>query len=306
MTSEVTLSRPPRHTLEQLVVLEAIATEGSFAAAARVLHRVPSAVSYTVGTLEEALGIPLFDRSGRRAVLTEAGRRVLASGAGILRAARQLDTLGDTLAAGWERAVQVVVDGALPLAPILRSIRSFTDEGRPTRVRLDVEYQGGVAEVFRRDEAAMMLVLEPDGDADHDAHALPPFDMALVARADHPLCVQGLSQTAMQAHVELVVKDSSARFTASPRESWFSSRHVVHLSDFHTKRLALLDRAGYGWMPRHMIEDSLNEGTLALVDAPGGATWTYRPALVSRGHDALGPAARTLRERIQHSFNQDI
>ena len=305
MAPEVPLPRPPRHTLDQLAVLEAIAREGSFAAAAKSLHRVPSAISYTVGGLEEALGVALFDRSGRRAELTAAGRRVLAAGAGILRAARQLDTLGETLAAGWEPAVQIVVDGALPMAPILRSIRNFTDEGRPTRVRLDVEYQGGVTEVFRRDEAALMLVLEPDGAADHDAQDLPPFDMVLVARADHPLCGGPLTPEALRAHVELVVKDSSARFTATPRESWFSSSHVLHLSDFHSKRLALLDRAGYGWMPRHMIEDSLSDGVLALLDAPGGATWTYRPALVSRGHDALGPAARALRARIERAFSSD-
>lgn len=298
------MSRPPRHTLDQLTVLEAVDRTGSFAAAAKALHRVPSAISYSVGALEAALGVALFDRSGRRAVLTEEGRRVLSAGAGILRAARQLDTLGRTLAAGWEPAVQVVADGALPMGPILRSIRSFTDEGRPTRVRLDVEYQGGVVEVFRRDEAALMLLLEPDGDAAHDTLPLPPFEMVLVARADHPVCTGVPSATALQSHVELVVKDSSARFSASPRESWFSSRHVLYLSDFHSKRLALLDRGGYGWMPRHLIEDLLSDGTLTMVDAPGGATWTYRPALVSRGHDALGPAARTLRARIQQAFSQ--
>jgi DNA-binding transcriptional LysR family regulator len=287
-------------------VLEAIARHGSFAAAAKALHRVPSAVSYTVGALEEALGVALFDRSGRRAVLTVAGHRVLAAGAGVLQAARDLDTLGETLAAGWEPAVQIVADGALPMAPILRSIRSFTEEGRPTRVRLDVEYQGGVAEVFARDEAALMLVLEPDGDAAHEVRDLPPFDMVLVAHRDHALAGVSADRAALQAHVELVVKDSSARFVANPRGSWFSSRHVLHLSDFHSKRLALLDRAGYGWMPRHMVEDALSDGTLVLLDAPGGATWTYRPALVSRGHAALGPAAQVLRARLLEAFGRTI
>ena len=303
---EVPLPRAPRHTLDQLFVLEAIAREGSFAAAAKVLHRVPSAVSYTVGALEDALGVPMFDRSGRKAVMTDAGRRVLLAGAGLLKAARELDTLGEVLAAGWEPAVQIVVDGALPMEPIVRSIRSFTEEGHPTRVRLDVEYQGGVAEVFERNEAALMLVLEPDGAAAHESCDLPPFDMVLVAHQSHPLAAGPIDQAALQAHVELIVKDSSARFLEHPRESWFSSRHVLHLSDFHSKRIALLDRAGYGWMPRHMIEDVLQEGHLALIDAPGGATWTYRPALVSRGQDTAGPAARTLRSRILEAFGQEI
>lgn len=295
-------ARPPTHTLDQLVVLEAIAEAGSFAAAARRLHRVPSAISYVVAGLEDAVGVPLFDRSGHRAHLTDAGRRVLEAGADVLRAARRLDALGQTLADGWEPAVQVVVDGALPMAPIIASVRDFAAEGRGTRVRLDVEYQGGVAEVFDRDRAALMLVLEHDGAAEHEATPLPPFDMALVAHRDHPLGAGPVDRGALTEHVELVVKDSSRRYAETPRESWFRSAHVLHLSDFHSKRLALEARAGYGWMPRHLIEDLLHDGTLRVVEVDAGHTWTYRPELVSRGHDALGPAARELRGRILNAF----
>ncbi|HUL55837.1 MAG TPA: LysR family transcriptional regulator, partial [Usitatibacter sp.] len=67
-----------RISLESLQVIDAIDRKGSFAAAAEDLHRVPSAVTYSVRQLEEALGIELFDRSGHRAVLTDAGRELLA------------------------------------------------------------------------------------------------------------------------------------------------------------------------------------------------------------------------------------
>ena len=45
-----------------LEVVDAVARNGSFSAAAQELHRVPSAVSYTVRQLEEWLAVPLFDR----------------------------------------------------------------------------------------------------------------------------------------------------------------------------------------------------------------------------------------------------
>ena len=44
-------------TLDQIVVLDAIERTGSFAAAAQELHRVPSAISYSVRTVEEVLGV---------------------------------------------------------------------------------------------------------------------------------------------------------------------------------------------------------------------------------------------------------
>ncbi|MCO4764037.1 MAG: LysR family transcriptional regulator, partial [Myxococcales bacterium] len=59
-----------RLTLESIETLDAIDTEGSFAGAARKLHKVQSAVSYSVRQLETALGLEIFDRSGHRAQLT--------------------------------------------------------------------------------------------------------------------------------------------------------------------------------------------------------------------------------------------
>lgn len=55
-----------------LEVVDAVARNGSFSAAAQELHRVPSAVSYTVRQLEEWLAVPLFVRRHRDVELTPA------------------------------------------------------------------------------------------------------------------------------------------------------------------------------------------------------------------------------------------
>lgn len=56
-----------------LEVVDAVARTGSFSAAAQELHRVPSAVSYTVRQLETWLAVSLFERRHRDVELTEAG-----------------------------------------------------------------------------------------------------------------------------------------------------------------------------------------------------------------------------------------
>ncbi|MFF5231328.1 LysR family transcriptional regulator [Dactylosporangium sp. NPDC000521] len=58
----------------RLAVLAAIARRGTLAGAAAALHVTPSAVSQQLAQLEHTVGRPLVDRSGRRAVLTAAGR----------------------------------------------------------------------------------------------------------------------------------------------------------------------------------------------------------------------------------------
>ena len=74
-----------RLSFDALETLDAIASAGSFARAAERLHRVPSALTYTVNKLESDLGVAIFDRSGKRAELTPAGRELLEQGRDLLR-----------------------------------------------------------------------------------------------------------------------------------------------------------------------------------------------------------------------------
>jgi len=64
-------------TPDALFMLNAIAEKGSFAGAAREIGVVPSALSYRVRQMEEALEVLLFTRSSRQAKLTAAGRELL-------------------------------------------------------------------------------------------------------------------------------------------------------------------------------------------------------------------------------------
>ncbi|MBD2580329.1 LysR family transcriptional regulator [Oscillatoria sp. FACHB-1406] len=71
-------------TLDQLRILKAIAAEGSFKRAADSLYVSQPAVSLQVQNLEKQLDVPLFDRGGRRAQMTEAGYLLLSYGEKIL------------------------------------------------------------------------------------------------------------------------------------------------------------------------------------------------------------------------------
>ena len=60
--------------LFQLEAFLAVVREGSFSAAAKALYRTQPAISQTIKRLEDEIGRPLFDRSSRRGLLTDAGR----------------------------------------------------------------------------------------------------------------------------------------------------------------------------------------------------------------------------------------
>jgi molybdenum-dependent DNA-binding transcriptional regulator ModE len=81
-SSAAVMSNERRNALtpEALGMVDAIARSGSFAAAARELGKVPSALTYSVRQLEDALDVLLFDRSSRQAKLTAAGEELLEHG----------------------------------------------------------------------------------------------------------------------------------------------------------------------------------------------------------------------------------
>lgn len=95
-------------SLDQIRILKAIAVEGSFKKAADSLYVSQPAISLQVQNLEKQLNVPLFDRGGRKAQLTEAGNLMLTYGEKILnlcqetcRAIEDLQNLqGGTLIVG--------------------------------------------------------------------------------------------------------------------------------------------------------------------------------------------------------------
>ena len=64
-------------TLDQLRILKAIVEQGSFKKAADILYVTQPAVSLQIQNLEKQLEITIFDRGGRKALLTEAGQILL-------------------------------------------------------------------------------------------------------------------------------------------------------------------------------------------------------------------------------------
>ena len=92
--------------------MDTIARTGSFAAAARELGKVPSALTYSVRQLEDALDVLLFDRSSRQAQLTAAGSELLRRGPAPAAArSTRWPTACAAWPRGWETQLTIAVDG---------------------------------------------------------------------------------------------------------------------------------------------------------------------------------------------------
>ncbi|QWV93960.1 LysR family transcriptional regulator [Geomonas oryzisoli] len=151
-------------SLRSLRILTAIASKGSFAAAAEQLCLTQSAISLQMKNLEEELGVPLFERTGR-------GTRLNLNGKLVVERAREIIDLYDGIRtelspSGAIRgvltlgAVPTVITGPLP--PVLGRLRQ---EHQQMQVRLVSSLS---AELVRQVE---------QGDLDAALTTEPPFSI---------------------------------------------------------------------------------------------------------------------------------
>ena len=106
-------------TPDALAMLQSIAQNGSFAAAARALNLVPSALTYRVRQIEDALDVLLFDRSSRQAKPTEAGAELLREGARLLTEVDAVANRVRRVATGWESQLTIALDSLISKATVM-------------------------------------------------------------------------------------------------------------------------------------------------------------------------------------------
>jgi len=126
------ISDPGTPTLDQLRVFLAVVDVGSFAGAARKLHRATSVVSYSIANLELQLGVSLFDRkTTRKPQLTDAGRTVLAEARTIYSSIDGLRAKVRGLLHGLEAEVHLVLDVMLPRERMVDALKPSEKRFQP-------------------------------------------------------------------------------------------------------------------------------------------------------------------------------
>lgn len=259
-------------TLDALQTLDAIVRRQSFAAAAEELHRVPSAVSYTINKLEEDLGVALFDRSRRKAELTAIGRLILEQGRQILKASEELTALARQVADGWEAELRICIDSILSCAPVYDLIESFQKIQPKTEIRLSEEVLGGSWDALTDDRCDLVIGAEGAPPATGFAlHALGKIDFVFAVSAGHPLTKlpMPLPASAIQDYPTVIVADSSQRLPARS-SGLLDGRSRIIVPTIGHKIEAQCKGLGVGYLPFHRIMQELAEKKLELltVDAP--------------------------------------
>ena len=272
--------------LHHLRLFRAVAHDGTLSGAARALNLSQSALSTQIKVLEAALGQDLFERRGRRLILTEAGRIALDHAESIFRTAEDLSaTLRER--GGGRRALRV---GAL--ATLSRNFQmQFL---RPLIGRRDVEVvlrSGSQPELLRGLEAmALDVVL---------TNLAPARDAAsryLIRRIDEqPVSLIGTPERLgptprplrdLLSEIPLILPTPEtalrAGFDALIARLDISPQIAAEADDMAMLRLLVREDAGLAVIPPIVVRDELESGRLTEAARLDGITETFLAVTLER------------------------
>src|SRR5581483_7574731 len=259
-------------SLDALAVLDAIVRNGSFAAAAEELHRVPSAITYTVQKLEQDLGVKLFDRGRQRARLTNAGEELLREGRFLLRAAADLECRVQRVATGWESELRIAVEDIVPVEKLFALLKEFYRQNAGTRIRLSAEILGGCWDALLSGRADLAIAApgEVPPEASIAVEPMGQFEFVFVVAPDHPLAQarEPLAASDLLAHRAVPAADTSRLLP--PRSSGLvEGQDTLTVPNMRAKLAAQIAGLGVGFLPLKWAEPHVKAGRLVRKEVEG-------------------------------------
>jgi DNA-binding transcriptional LysR family regulator len=289
-------------TPDALAMMDTIARTGSFAAAARELGKVPSALTYSVRQLEEALDVLLFDRSSRQAQLTAAGTELLVEGRRLLQEMDAVANRVRRVASGWETMLSISVEDLLSFATMFELVESFCSvrdsgnaNGPATRLRLRTDVLAGTWEALVTGQVDLAIGVSGDHANPGGIELKPLGEVSFVfcvaphhalANSDEPL-----GHADLVHHRAVAVADSAQRMTPLT-VNLLPGQDVLTVPTMRAKLEALLRGLGCGYVPEPWARPHLEAGHLVQrLTASGVQTARLHYAWhAERGVASLGRA----------------
>ena len=284
----------PRDVLtpDALSMLQTVAATGSFAAAARALDLVPSALSYRVRQIEDALDVLLFDRSARQAKVTEAGAELLREAERLLSDIDAVANRVKRVATGWEPMLTIAVDSVIARDPLLDLATAFFALEPPTRLKLRDETLLGTIEALTSGEADLAVGAVIDAASltftatGIRSRVIGELRFVYAVAPHHPLArlPQPLSDAVLRQHRAVAAADS-ARHGTPMTVNLMGGQDVLTVPSMQAKIAAQLHGLGGGFLPEPMARPYIEAGHLVELKtertAPLGTmhcAWRVRSA----------------------------
>ncbi len=256
--------------LKNLRTFQAVVDQGSYQRAAERLGYTQSTITVQIQQLEEELGVPLFQRAGRRMVLTELGAAALPQARALLAAADRLSSIGQEVQ-GLSGTLRVDMAESLlcyQMQPIIQKFRS-----RAPQVRLIVRSCNCMQIPQGVRTGACDLGVGYDMDWNREAlevESMGSYDIVLLASPD--FAEPDFTTPGQRKAVSLVTDEPDSIFRRR-LEDYLRHREIeldvtLELWSIETIKRCVMSNLGFTYLPRFVAEEELADGRLVELEAP--------------------------------------
>ena len=252
---------------DNVEVFLAVLDHGSFSAAARALHRVPSAVSMAIANLEAELDLSLFDRGGREPQPTAAARSLEPQARLLAAQLQQLQVQALALTQGLENRLTLAIAPELLAAPWSGPLATLAQEYPQLEVEVLAAPQADALALLHSGRAQLALVFErPSLDGREAFQEVANEMMVAVIAPAHPVLASAggrLREDHLRTTRQIVVAGRDLA-TRDPRFEF--ARHVWRTDNALAALSLITAGLGWGWLPRNFARPHVAAG--ALVEIP--------------------------------------
>ncbi|MBT9490580.1 MAG: LysR family transcriptional regulator [Rubrivivax sp.] len=285
-------------TLRQLRVFAEVARRLSFARAAELLHLTPPAVTMQVKELEAAVGLPLFERSGRQVSLTTGGEYLLVYARRVLSALKDAEDAMARLKHVEAGRLDIgLVSTAKYFVP--RLLARFREQHPGIELRLQVSAnREQLLALLRGNEIDLAVMGRPPREMASRAEPFAAHPQVFVAPPGHALTRIGSVAPAELEGVPFIVREPGSG-TRKHMADFFEAHRIapriaMEMPSNESIKQAVMAGMGLSFLSLHTVGLELRSGLLAIVPVEGTPivrTWN----VVHLAGKTLSPAAEALR-----------
>lgn len=287
-------------TMRQLQIFSVAARHLSFVRASEELFLTQPAVSMQIRQLEETVGMPLFDKIGKKMYLTEAGRQIERTAHEVLGAIKNAQDSLAALAGLRKGLVSVaLVSTAKYFVPKL--IALFKQSYPEIELRITVSNRETLIQLLHNNEIDLAIMGRPPQGMDVLSFPLARHPHVIIAAPDHPLASRRRIKPEELAEETFLIREEGSG-TRLAMEAFFDEVGVqpqrgMVMGSNETIKQAVIAGLGLGFISLHTLALELKAGELAVLDVKGMPlmrTW-YAAHLRNKN---LSPATAAFKEFI--------
>ncbi|WP_177418739.1 LysR family transcriptional regulator [endosymbiont of Lamellibrachia barhami] len=287
-------------TIRQLSVFEAVARRLSYTRAADELHLSQPAVSMQVKQLEETVGLPLFEQTGKKIQLTDAGREVFQYTRAIFGMFEEMEEVLAALKGVDTGQLDIAVASTVNyFAP--RLLAAFHQRYPGIDLRLDVTNRKQLMVLLESNETDIVLMGHPPERLELESEAFMENPLVVIAPPGHSLDgVPGVPLSRLQDETFVMRESGSGTRLAMERffkEHGLELKRGMQMTRNEAIKQAVRAGMGLGVASEHTIELEVETGRLVILDVeqfPIRRKWY----MVHRKGKRLSPAAVAFRDFV--------